>query len=87
MTGQGKLVWMCAGLLLVCAMPSAGRSQHSFVLEETNSVRGDDAGTISGTVVDGTGAAVVGARVELSRDDTSPAGQETVSEEEGQFSF
>jgi hypothetical protein len=44
------------------------------------------AGSIRGTVVDGSGAAVVGARVRLMRDDPSP-NQEVVSGEDGQFSF
>jgi hypothetical protein len=43
-------------------------------------------GSITGTVVDPTGAAVTGARVKLSREDQSPA-QEAVSDEDGQFAF
>ena len=43
-------------------------------------------GSIQGTVVDGTGAVVAGARVQLTRDDQSP-GQEVLSGAEGQFSF
>ncbi len=44
------------------------------------------AGTISGTIVDQTGAALVGARVKLIRGDQSP-GQEVLSNGDGQFSF
>jgi hypothetical protein len=44
------------------------------------------AGTISGTVVDGTGAVVAGARVKLSREDQS-LNQEVGTDGEGQFSF
>ncbi|HEY6305328.1 MAG TPA: carboxypeptidase-like regulatory domain-containing protein [Candidatus Angelobacter sp.] len=43
-------------------------------------------GSISGTVVDGSGAVVVGARVTLTRADQSPP-QEVLSGEYGQFSF
>jgi hypothetical protein len=43
-------------------------------------------GSISGTVVDRTGAVVAGARVSLTRDDRSPA-QVVVTGQDGQFSF
>src|SRR4029077_15386186 len=43
-------------------------------------------GSIRGPVVDPTGAAVPGARVELSREDQSPS-QEVLSGDDGQFSF
>jgi hypothetical protein len=43
-------------------------------------------GSISGTVVDQTGAAVAGARVRLSREDQSPD-QEVLSDDDGHFSF
>jgi hypothetical protein len=43
-------------------------------------------GSISGTVLDGTGAIVAGARVTLTREDKSP-NQEALSGNEGQFSF
>jgi hypothetical protein len=45
-----------------------------------------DAGTIRGTIVDSTGAPVVGARVKL-LSEASVATQETISDEEGQFRF
>ena len=44
-------------------------------------------GTLRGTVVDSTGAAVIGARVRLTRPDTQGAGDEVVSDEQGQFQF
>jgi len=43
-------------------------------------------GSISGTITAPTGAVLIGARVVLSRDD-QPSGQETLSGEDGQFSF
>jgi hypothetical protein len=43
-------------------------------------------GSISGKVVDQTGAAVAGTRVKLARQDQSPS-QETVSDEDGRFAF
>jgi len=43
-------------------------------------------GSISGTVVDQSGAVVVGARVRLAREDQSPI-QEVLSGDDGQFSF
>ncbi|MBZ5502126.1 MAG: carboxypeptidase-like regulatory domain-containing protein [Acidobacteriia bacterium] len=43
-------------------------------------------GSIRGTVLDPSGAVVVGARVSLAREDSSPV-QETLSGEDGQFSF
>jgi hypothetical protein len=43
-------------------------------------------GTISGVVVDGTGAFIVGARVSISRQSSSPS-QEALSGDDGQFSF
>lgn len=41
---------------------------------------------ITGTIVDVTGALVVGAKIKLTRDDESPA-QEALSNDDGQFSF
>ena len=43
-------------------------------------------GSISGTVVDGTGALAVGAKVQLTRDDKTPA-QEVVSGDNGDYAF
>ena len=43
-------------------------------------------GSISGTVLDQTGAAIIGARVTLAREDHSPS-QEALSGDDGQFSF
>jgi hypothetical protein len=49
------------------------------------------AGSISGTVVDGSGAVVAGAKVKLAREDPSsskqPPEQEALSDNDGQFSF
>ena len=55
--------------------------------QESNQQAGPQSpGTISGTVVDPSGAAVIGARVVLTRDDKTP-NQEVLSGEDGQFSF
>lgn len=43
-------------------------------------------GTISGSIVDASGAAVVGAQIKLTREDQSPA-QATLAGDEGEFSF
>ena len=44
------------------------------------------AGSISGTIVDLTGAVVVGAQVHLTREDQSPS-EEKLTDDLGQFSF
>ncbi len=47
---------------------------------------GSATGSITGTIVDGSGAVVAGAQVRLTREDQSPA-QEVLSGADGQFSF
>lgn len=63
------------------AAASAGQSQTQPPPEASQQF-----GKITGTIVDVSGALVVGARVKLTRDDQSPA-QETLSNDDGQFSF
>ena len=77
---------MCAGLLLLFGLPVAGQMQPSPESPAARTASDESLGTISGTVVDGSGAAVTGAKVELWREDAG-AGQDTMSAEEGEFSF
>jgi Carboxypeptidase regulatory-like domain len=63
--------------VLTCGLPALAQSQQP---------QQQLSGSISGTIVDPTGGAVVGARVTLSRGDQSPD-QEALSGDEGQFSF
>ncbi len=63
--------------VLTCGLPALAQSQQP---DQQLS------GSISGTIVDPTGGAVVGARVRLSRGDQSPD-QEVLSGDDGQFSF
>ena len=80
--------------LSLCVLPwgSPVEAQSQQTLPETGASAGtqilvpQSAGSISGTVVDPSGAAVAGARVGLSREDRS-LNQETLSGEDGQFSF
>ncbi|HEX4543428.1 MAG TPA: carboxypeptidase-like regulatory domain-containing protein [Candidatus Acidoferrum sp.] len=76
--GRGRLLWLIPGVLLLCGFPALAQAQDS--------PEPQTAGTISGTVVDKTGAVVVGARVKLSNQDQSLS-QEVGTDGEGQFSF
>jgi len=90
--GKRWLWWLIPGVLLLCAFPVRGQSPP----QESPKVPGaapqeqtqdqQSTGTISGSVVDETGAIVPGAAVKLSRENQSPA-QETVSDSDGQFFF
>ncbi len=98
---KAKVAWLSLSILY-CGLPAQAQSQQPPIVPGSesgpHSVRGTGAltgerlpdqqlpGSISGTVVDGTGAVVVGARVRLTREDQSP-NQEMVSDEGGQFSF
>jgi len=83
--------------LLLCALPAAAQSQQippapaaSSSLPDAPTASQQVAqqlpGSVSGTVVDPSGAAVAGAHVILMRDDKSPK-QEVLSGDDGQFSF
>ena len=88
--------------LLPCGFPAAAQSQQPPIVpraksglpdaQGTGASAGEQlpeqrlAGSISGTIVDPTRAAVAGARVRLSREDQSPD-QEVLSGDDGQFSF
>jgi hypothetical protein len=92
MLGAGTLVW----LSLSCGFPALAHSQSQqppmAQAPGTGASVGQQPpdqplpGSIGGTVVDGTGALVSGARVTLTRADQSPP-QEVLSGDEGQFSF
>ena len=74
------------------AMVQAGGGQASSAQAPGNRAAGQQApgqqltGSISGAVVDTSGAALVGAMVTLTREDQTPK-QQTVSGDDGQFSF
>ena len=79
---------LSACLLLLFAYPTLAQSQQAPDPPGTDATREQPVrpGTISGTVVDRTGAVIAGARVKLVREDPS-LGQEVVSDSDGQFYF
>jgi hypothetical protein len=95
-----RTVWLSLSLVL-CAFPAPAQSEQLPDAPRANSGKPDApgaaasgqqphdlrlSGSISGKVVDPTGAAVAAARVRLSREDESPD-QEVLSGEDGLFSF
>jgi hypothetical protein len=100
-TNKAKLAWLSLSLLL-CGFPTLAQSQEPPVAASATSdqpaapvpaasARGSlrepqPLGSISGTVVDGTGAFIVGARVRITHEDPSP-NQEALSGDDGQFSL
>lgn len=87
-------MWLSLSLL-ACALPSPAQPQSwQFPIVQTpgtgagNQLLPDQQlpGGVSGTVVDGTGAAVFGARVTLTQEDQSPS-QEARTSDDGQFFF
>ncbi len=95
------VLWLTLSLL-PCGFPAAAQSQQPPIVPGVESGPADtrvtgasaavqlpderSSGSISGTVVDQTGGAVVGAQVRLSREDQSPD-QEVPSDDDGQFFF
>src|SRR5947199_4722324 len=81
-----------ACLLVVGARPSWAQSPGALdrKIVETTAQDGQPLpqvpGTISGTVLDQSGAPVAGAQVKLTRD-TQPVGEDATSDNDGQFSF
>ena len=84
----GAVLRLGACLLLLFAYPTFAQSQQAPDPPGTDGTREQPVrpGTISGTVVDRTGAVVAGARVKVSREDP-PLNQETTSDNDGQFYF
>lgn len=75
-------LWAFMFAALGCVSPCWGQTpQETPALTDPRSP-----GSISGTVLDQSGAIVVGARVRLTRDDRSPA-REVLSGSDGQFAF
>src|SRR5260370_11834163 len=95
------VLWLSLGLL-ACGLAGAAQAQQRPVVpggesgppdaQGTGASAGEPlpdprlAGSITGTIVDPTRAAVAGAQVKLSREDQSPD-QEVLSDDDGQFSF
>jgi hypothetical protein len=98
---RASLAWLGLGLVF-CAFPAPAHAQKppdpatvpgAAPVAESQATasqqQGSEAkmpGNLTGTVLDSTGAAVVHARVTLTRPDQSP-GQQTISGDDGQFSF
>jgi hypothetical protein len=86
-------VWLSLGILLCGLALAQSVSPHPTAGLETSATAAsageqpsDQPGSIRGTVVDGSGAVVAGARVILTREDRSPS-QEVRSGDDGQFAF
>ena len=100
--GRESLLLLALSVLLLCAFPALAQPQQPPIVQGVERGLPDTtgtgaatreqppgqqlAGTISGTVVDRTGAVVAGARVKLSRED-QPLSQDVASDGDGQFSF
>jgi hypothetical protein len=98
---KAKLAWLSLSILL-CGFATLAQSQEPPVAASATSdqpaaavpaasARGSlpepqPSGSISGTVVDATGAFIVGARVSITHKDLSP-NREVLSGDDGQFSF
>jgi hypothetical protein len=96
-TYKAKLAWLSLSILL-CGFATLAQSQEPPVAASATSgqpaapvpaasARGSlPSGSISGAVVDATGAFIVGARVSITHKDLSP-NREVLSGDDGQFSF
>ncbi len=91
MLGRRSLIWLSLITFSVAAYSQSQQLPFLQAPETGTSVSGQQpdqrlAGSINGTVVDRTGAVVVGARVTLTRADQSPP-QEVLSGAYGEYSF
>ena len=79
---------LVACLLLLCWYPAFAQSQQAPDQPATDATREQPVrpGTISGSVVDRTGAVIAGARVRLMREEP-PLNREAISDSDGQFYF
>ena len=98
-TYKAKLAWLSFSILL-CSLRTLAQSQEPPVAASATSDQRaapaasareslpepQSSGSISGTVVDATGAFIVGARVSITSKDLSP-NREVLSADDGQFSF
>jgi Carboxypeptidase regulatory-like domain len=89
--GGGSLLWLGPAFLLLCSVPARAQSQQSPDTPGAGAATAEQpakpvAGTISGSVVDRTGAIVAGATVKLLRE-SAAASQEATSDSDGQFLF
>jgi hypothetical protein len=98
-TYKAKLAWLSFSILL-CGFRTLAQSQEPPVAASATSDQRaapaasareslpepQSSGSISGTVVDATGAFIVGARVSITSKDLSP-NREVLSADDGQFSF
>src|SRR5260370_3413331 len=93
MLSPGSLVWLSLSVR-PCGFLARAQSQEPAIVQAPGTMTAVSQqlpdlqlpGRISGTVVDGTGAVVAGARVTLTHTDQSPP-QEVLSGDDGQFSF
>ena len=91
---QSRLI-ILAFVTLGCAWPCLGQTpqqtptpapEHQSVASSGEQLPDQLSGSISGTVVDQSGAVVAGAQVRLTGEDRSPK-QEVLTDDDGQFSF
>ena len=95
------LLWLSPAVLLLSGLPVLAQTQQSVAQEaprdqasktDTAASLGEPLpaqqlpGSISGTVVDRTGAIIPGVRVKLFREDQSPS-KDAISDSDGQFTF
>jgi hypothetical protein len=86
----GTRALLILGVVLLCGFPVLAQEQQNPAAGTGAAVAQADSqelpGTVRGTIVDGTGAAVAGARVSLAHGEQS-GGQEAVAGEDGQFTL